>query len=88
MLHCIKSWAPAFLSWSLCVYFKYLLVGEMSRDAELSLFLNATCDVTYNPNFNPRKTVCASVSCMKKEADLPMADRTLRCFLLNICWRL
>lgn len=52
------------------VYFIYLLVGEMccsgSRDCELSLFVHAICDVTYNPSFNPRKVVCMSVSCMTK----------------------
>lgn len=59
------SWASAFLSWSLSVYFEYLLVAESSsglREAELSLFLNAICDVTYNPNFNPSKMVSVSVS--------------------------
>lgn len=94
---CCFSWGvgrrPSSASSSLSVYFNYLLVGEMSssgfRDAELSLFLNAICDVTYNPNFNPRKTVCVSVSCMTKEADLTqMTDCPLWCFLLYIYWRL
>lgn len=93
MLLFMGSWVSAFFSWSLSVYFNYLLVGEMSssdfRDAELSLFLNAICDVTYNPKFNPRKTVCVSVSCMTKEADsTQMTDCPLCCFLLYIYWHL
>lgn len=91
MLLFIGSWASVFLSGSLSLYLKYL-VGEMSssgsKDAELSLFLKAICDVTYNPNFNPSKTACVSVSCMTTKLIWPKWQTVLWRFLLYIYWRL